>query len=247
VSGEAMEEVVLYNPTVQEHSKPFYVSQHNTPISQCKMFNAKEFAFIGISLGNSYFSEKRLEQIFESFGATFKRVAVLLVDKLAVHNYRALGYTEQKIHQKMRKNINVAINRVTRAMERAQSVNSNNNIKFYRWSDVEEFSPYHDALEKVTHLYETQLEFQNSLNETTQSVIEKYLHEKFEHRFLEEAKWYFLKEVAFGSCINEFFDEESVLNCYYHDFKFYREFFEKDYMQLDSLKRQNFITYRCGE
>jgi len=242
-----MSTINLYSSEVNDQAISLHVSKHQSKISECEMFKAKEFAFIGISLGNSYFNEKRLELIFKSFSANFKRVAVLLVDKLAVHNYRALGYNEQKIHQKMRKNINVAVNRITRAIEKANTLYEKDNIEFYQWEDIEKFDAYQDSLQKVTHLYETNLEFQNTLNQTTQEVIEKYLHEEFETSFLDESKWYFLKEVAFGSCINEFFNEEKVLNCYYQDFKFYREFFEHDYMQLESLKKQDFIVYHCSE
>jgi len=242
-----MSKVNLYQSIINGKEMSLSVSQHHSEISQCEMFNSKEFAFIGISLGNSYFSEERLELILKSFSMNFKRVVILLVDKLSMHNYRAIGYDEQKIKKKVKANSHRAINRISRAIEKTKSVSKKENIEFYQWSDVEAFDAYHDALEKITQLYETYDQFKDTITEITKEVIEKYLHEQFNETFLNESKWYFLKELAFGSCINDFFHEENVLNCYYQDFKFYREFFENDYIEQDSSKKQEFLIYHCSE
>ncbi|MEA2027434.1 MAG: tRNA-dependent cyclodipeptide synthase [Campylobacterota bacterium] len=237
----------LYNSRINDKEMSLSVSQYHSEINKSEMFNAKEFAFIGISLGNSYFSEERLELIFKAFSSNFKRVAVLLVDELSVHNYRVLGYDEKKTKKKLKANANRAINRMSRAMEKTNTLHQKNNIEFYRWSDVEQFDTYHDVLKKITHLYETNSEFKDTIVQITKDVIEKYLHEQFCDAFLDESKWYFLKEIAFGCCINEFFNEDKVLNCYYQDFKFYREFFETNYMKIDNSKKQDFIIYHCSE
>lgn len=225
------------------------VSKFDSNINECEMFNAKEFVLIGISLGNSFFNEERLELIIRGFSTNFRRVAVLLVDKLSEHNYRAMGYSEAKIEKKVRRNGNLTINRITRAIERTNEIYSKNNIELYRWSDIEAFDGYDEALEKVIQIYEKNGKFHDTIYETTRSVIEQYLQKQYEDAFFEEAKWYFLKEVAMGCCVHDFFNESSVLTCYYQDFRFYREFFENQkYIKIDTgVNAQELLIYHCNE
>jgi|GEM_PF-1767496 len=237
----------LYSGIVNDKKMSLSVSKYNAHVNQCEMFNNKEFIFIGISLGNSYFNEERLELIIKAFSVNFKRVAVFLVDKLSAHNYRAMGYNEKKIHRKVRTNTNLTVNRIQRAIKKTNELYKKNNIKFYRWEDIENFKGYPTTLEKVVQLYEADSEFQNIIYETTKNVVEKYLHEQFNDVFFDESKWYFLKELAMGLCLNDFLNENNILNCYYQDFKFFREFFESDYLEKDDSKKQDFIIYHCSE
>jgi len=242
-----MKTIDLYKSTINDKVMSLSVSKYHSDINECKIFNTKKFAFIGISLGNSFFNRERLELIIKAFSTNFQRVAILLVDELSIHNYRAMGYNDKKIKKKLKTNTNVAVNRINEAINKTNTIYKKDNIEFYKWADIEKFNGYHNALEQVIHLYETNCEFKTLLNQTTQEVIEKYLHEEFNDAFLEESKWYFLKEIAFVYCINDFFDEESVVNCYYQDFKFSREFVKNNYIETDNSKKQDFIIYHCSE
>lgn len=240
-----MNNIELYKNIINGKQMSLSVSKYKKEIRDCTIFKGKEFAFIGISLGNSYFKEDRLELIFRAFSKNFRRVAILLVDELSIHNYKAMGYSKKKIKKKLRQNSNVARNRILRCMDNTNEIYSKDNIEFYKWNDIEKSHLYKNKLSEITKLYENNIDFKNKINDVTKDVIEKYLKEKSTEFFISESKWYFLKEISFGCCINDFFSENEILNCYYQDFRFYREFFESELIPSSKFKKQDFLIYNC--
>lgn len=242
-----MASINLYENSIKDKQMSLVVSKYNSKISECELFGNKEFILIGVSLGNSYFSEERLELIIRGFSKSFQRVAILLVDDLAKHNFKAMGYDEKKIKKKIKNSANHTSNRIKGVIDRTNNLYKKNNIKFYKWSYVESFEAYHNSLEDVAQLYKSDALFRQNIFNTTSNVIKKYLNSELIQESVEEAKWYFLKELAFGCSINQIFKEEKVLTSYYEDFKFYREFFETSFLNFGKEKNEELIIYNCNE
>ena len=93
----------LYTNDSQDCKMSLYVKKEESPIETCDLYKNKELALIGVSLGNSYFSECRLKLIISGFSENFKNVVVLLVDDLSFHNYKAMGYDDDKAKKKVKK------------------------------------------------------------------------------------------------------------------------------------------------
>ena len=243
-----MASINLYENSINDKKMSLVVSKHNSKISECKLFEKKEFVFIGVSLGNSYFSQERLELIIRGFSKNFQRVVILLVDELSVHNFQAMGYEEKKIKKKIRLSSNKTRNKIKNMIAKTNTIYGKNNIEFYQWNHIKEYDIYHEYLSRISDLYESNKYFRMNILEITGQMIKKYLNVELEESVAtEEAKWYLLKELAFGCCINEIFEEKEILLSYYNDFKFYREFFENNYLNISRLNKQEFIIYSCDE
>ncbi|PHS58280.1 MAG: hypothetical protein COB17_03400 [Sulfurimonas sp.] len=221
-----------------------HVKKAESDIDRCELYQKKELALIGISLGNSYFNEKRLKLIISGFAKNFKKVAILLADDLAMHNYLAVGYSESKARKKIKKNSNFATNRINKIIE---DLGDGYDVKFYKWKDIESFSKFKDSLKLIETIYESDNEFSKEINNLTLKVIRSYTsNELNEIEVINEAKWYLLKELAFADCASDFFNS-SLLTCYYTDISIYRKILNNEFKGLDKQINHDYLIYECRE
>ena len=104
---------------------------------------------------------------------------------------------------------------------------------------------FKNYIQNILNIYENNSIFKRKILETTKSVFPQYITDENSVIFLEEAKWYLLKEIAFGLCVNSIFDEKNVLTSYYRDFKIYREFTQSpEDIEYHGDKHQCLI-YKC--
>ncbi|MGP3971592.1 tRNA-dependent cyclodipeptide synthase [Streptomyces sp. 6N223] len=74
-----------------------------------------DHVLIGVSPGNSYFSEARITDLLRWAAARFRRVDVVIPDSAEVETWRALGYADDQAHRRARAKAGRVRNRVTRA------------------------------------------------------------------------------------------------------------------------------------
>ncbi len=208
-----------------------YVRKDDENISACDIFQKKETALLGISLGNSFFTKERMHLIFTAFATSFKNVAVLLADDLAVHNYRAMGYDERKTRRKVHKNSNKTRNKIKATIQDVAS----DNIDFYQWHDIEAYDGYRQAIEKVTDIYHSDPTFSKEIK---QIVLQHIPHTDNQNDVLNEAKWYFLKELAFICASSNFFKSSVVSGYHQSSPLFHRNL-------LAELQNISFVIYEC--
>lgn len=203
-----------------------------------KVFEKKRLALIGISLNNPYFTESKLTTILTSFSHHFERVNIVLANTIAIHNYKAMGYSDSKAQKKVKKHTNQMINRIMRSMDGIRQ----DNISLVRWQEIETFPGYDDGLSKVNWLYENNPDFLADVHTTILRVMNKHVTEPDqEWSILQEAKWYLLKELAFAYCAPDFFNT-SLLTCYYQDFSIYRKVLHGHYTGFP-IKNHGFLAY----
>jgi cyclo(L-tyrosyl-L-tyrosyl) synthase len=233
----------IYSYEKDDKEMSLYLKKNVGLISSCKIYKEKELAFIGISLGNSYYTEDRLKLILSGFSEIFKNVAVLLADDLSIHNYRAIGYTEEKAKKKLKKEMKSTRNRILRTIKYVEEKSNKINIKFYQWKDVENSLAYSKALKNVEDKYNKDGTFSLGVQKLTLNILGKYTSDTNKEDFvIDEGKHYILKELAFGLCASEFF-ESSVLTCYYTDFPLYRNLL----LSNSKIDRHETLTYECVE
>ena len=235
----------IYSHHENGQTKSLYVKTVKEPISSCQIYNEKKMMLTGISLGNSYFNEDRLRVILSGFSSQFEKVAVLLVDDLAIHNYRARGYEEKRAKRKIKEDSNHTRNRIKKVIGEVEEKLGRNNIQFYQWKDIELFSQYHQSLEVITEYYKNDDEFAQEINQATLHVMDNYISAaQTKDSVLNEAKWYLLKEFAFINCASHFF-ESSLVSGYYADFPIFRNrLLPKIMKEPDQLC---FVIYECRE
>lgn len=74
-----------------------------------------EFAFVGISPFNSYFSVEKIIRILRTVADNFDDFAIFIPDQISRHTLEALGY-QKNIHQKIRRQDNYLKNKAKRAL-----------------------------------------------------------------------------------------------------------------------------------
>ncbi len=63
------------------------------------MFKPK-LAIIWMSSGNSYFTDENIFTLIKFADANYSKIVVLSPNKSAEHNFRAVGYAENKVKKK---------------------------------------------------------------------------------------------------------------------------------------------------
>ena len=217
------------------------------------IFEKRELAVVGMSLGNSYFNEERIRFILAGLSSHFKEVAVIITDGIAVHNFRAMGYDEQKAQSKVKKSANALVNKIKRSIA---TIETNTEIEpspvgdrlpkisLYRWNQLNDCPSYQQAFEDVQVLYQNHQGFSSAIHKTTFKVMEKYITaSQTAQDVVEEAKWYLLKECAFFLAAPNFF-RMPLLSSYYTDFPICRQLLSGYYTGKQSTNH-GFMTYQC--
>ncbi len=234
----AKNKIRVFSQQTDDAIHDLLVYQEHGDIVKCPLYANKKFLFIGVSLGNSFFSEKNLAILFDAFSPLFEKIGVVLVDKLSMHNYRAIQYDEGKAEKKLRRDANHMLNK----FERIFTQTSFHNIDVYQWKDIESFGLYQKRVEAISYEYENNKDFKDTIDQTVGSVLCREMTDESDKQYaIDHGKWYFLKEIAFGTCINDFFNEKEVLTSYNRDLSFYRKYLQN--MQTDENHRQAFMIY----
>jgi cyclo(L-tyrosyl-L-tyrosyl) synthase len=120
--------VVRFGPSPPErrNAMPVHPPRPTTPFTveplteNCREILARgDHVLIGISPGNSYFSEKRITDLLRWGATSFRRIDVVIPDSAQVETWRALGRTDQEARRRARAKAARVRNRVVRAWQAA--------------------------------------------------------------------------------------------------------------------------------
>jgi cyclo(L-tyrosyl-L-tyrosyl) synthase len=176
------------------------------------------FAVIGMSPGNSYFSQDVINQLLSKALEEYPRVGVLIPDVPAIATYIALGYPENRARtDKAIAQGNAFRNKVKRAIE-SQGLDDNR-LKVFNWAkeDIEGNADYRKQYENIRHLYDTNEEFKRDANAATADVLNENPFRKIPITDLEieRAVHYLLSEFAFMLFVGEY-THEDIVGYIYH-------------------------------
>src|SRR3954467_11476629 len=123
------------------------------------MTNPK-FPVIGMSPGNSYFTEQIIRELIKSVVEKYGRAAIFVADIPAISTYIALGYPENRARRdKALPQGNNLRNKVQRAM--SELGYSTDQVKVIDWeSEIESDQDYQEKYKQVLELYNTNETFQ---------------------------------------------------------------------------------------
>ncbi|MFI2027216.1 tRNA-dependent cyclodipeptide synthase [Streptomyces buecherae] len=155
-----------------------------------------EHALVGVSPGNSYFSEERLTELFRWAGSLFRRVDVMIPDSAQRHTWLALGYTPGRSHRKSHNESSRIFNRVNRAWQAAEVPD----VEFgaYRLSQIEERPHYQELLRESEKALADDPETRESYYRVVRKVLRNHLAgaEPTEEQAAEAAR-YLIAETPF--------------------------------------------------
>jgi len=190
----------------------------------------RPLVLFGISLGNSFFTRKRIEIAICGMAQLFGEVNIVIPDSISTHTLRALGYEESEIYSKIKKESRATKSRCLRAMERAISDNPSANIQFLDWErDIASLPGYWDAYSRVCQLFNTNQRFQKDVLDKGQSVLKsKRPDQPIKAPEVRECIEYLLKEFAYLSLCRNASGRDLVIP-YHQDFALGHAFCDGEY------------------
>ena len=132
-----------------------------------KILAEKGDAIIGMSVGNSYFTEQVLNNLLPLSNQLFSSVRIFVTDVPARHTFEALGYDSRQAESKARLRGNAIRNKCLRASASEQIT-----CDFVDWkSDVEANNCYIEARTRIDALYRNSAGFGEAVQKAALEVI----------------------------------------------------------------------------
>lgn len=170
--------------------------------SVCKEVLARrEFAIVGISPSNSYFSVQNIAEMLKFAATNFKEFGVFIPDTISTYTLQALGYSEIEANRKTRKYDNQTKNKLKQALDLIASDFNVSNTSIIFLSELLKNNTYLEVYEACKQEFNKNKEFRQGCLETSRLVLETNLrigrHHKNEisEESLLIAVEYFLKEL----------------------------------------------------
>ena len=193
----------------------------------------RNFALIGISPFNSYFSSSKILELCQYVANSYNNFAIFIPDKISKFTLTALGYDDNRIHHKVRKQDNYTINKVNKAL---LSFYQNNiiypEIKIYNISILQQNITYQQLYKYYKTLFLENQVFRKNCLEVTEWVLycnKKHKNEPFlitdqqKHIAVE----YFLSELPIMANMSSILNNQSCDFIYHTIPSFLKKIFEK--------------------
>ncbi len=145
----------------------------------------QEFALIGISPANSYYTEKKISEILDWTSKHYNNFAIFIPDIVSSYTLEALGYKDGKLHQKIRKQDNYIINKVKNALLKYQEENKTYGVaKVHLLSELKHNECYKMLYEAYIKRFYTDKDFMQICLDSSKYVLESNTNFTKMHRSL---------------------------------------------------------------
>lgn len=205
----------------------------------------KTYPIIGMSPGNSYFKENKIEFLLNKALSKYDQVAVMIADIPAISTYVALGYPKNRARtDKAVRSSNQLKNRVRNVMENNSILEDK--VKIVDWEkDVENNESYQQKYQNVKKLYDSNKDFQEACNQTTQTVLE-FSRKQIENmdEAIKIAVHYLLSEFAFLEFAPEYFNQGHITYIYHNNWPVYENYVAGVYDEKD---RRDYLGFQLLE
>ena len=203
----------------------------------------KQLALIWMSSGNSYFTEEIIGTLINFANENYPKIMVLSPDKPAEHNFRAVGYSENKVRKKAKLGANLLINRFKRQLLK---IDAKDKFNFVNWeTEVLNNSEYKKKYVELMSLYKNNLNFRKDARNITKDVItNKFKDIKIDiENTIDEAVLYLIEEFAFIFACPIIYDVDYIYYLYHHNWYIFENLISGKY---DGKKRSNFKFILTG-
>jgi cyclo(L-tyrosyl-L-tyrosyl) synthase len=165
-----------------------------------EILKKNEFALIGVSPFNSYFSTEKIARIIKTAINEFEDFAIFIPDQISGFTLKALGYEQNRIHHKVRKQDNYLNNKVTKALSDLADSHShelNPLNKIVKLSSITNNTKYIQSYNLVLEMFNTNKLFARGCTETSSWILLNHRKDNalISKDSLSIAVQYFLKEL----------------------------------------------------
>jgi cyclo(L-tyrosyl-L-tyrosyl) synthase len=220
-------------------------SNRLTPINNQsdEILKRKEFALIGVSPFNSYFSVEQIFSMLELVSQNFDDFAIFIPDKISRFTLKAMGYSDSRTHHKIRKQDNYLKNKVTKALDQLNQFSATKNNNIVTLSAIEDTPQYINLYNSCIDLFRNDVKFRNGCINTSSWVLSSYEKTKgfiIDDSAKETAVEYFLRELPIFLSAPEILNVNSCVFIYNGIPDFLREIYNS--YNLIS-KSQGFVVF----
>lgn len=204
----------------------------------CKnVLDKKEFAIVGISPFNSYFSVQNIVKLIECIATNFKDFGLYVPDGMSVYTLRALGYSEVDANRKMQKNDKELKRKIEQALALVAKDINVSGTSIILASELLKDNTYLELYESCKEEFKLNAEFRQGCLETSNWVLNGNNRQK--SKITEEsllmAVEYFLRELPLFLDSPKIQRKESCVYIYTSTSKF----LEQIYQNRDQYKLIN--------
>lgn len=192
---------------------------------------------IGLSIKNSYFKNENLKKILEWVSNNSNKSYIMIPDKPAIYTLMSLGYEKSKAQTKA----GLEANRLENKCNKIINDNKLSNISIIRWRNIENNKEYLDSLEKIQSFYSSDNNFNQSIKNTTQEVIEKNKNSLEMSKALDIGVNFLFQELAFISNSANILKQEQVAYFYHKTIPVFKNMLENKYT-INISNNVGFIT-----
>jgi len=189
-----------------------------------KKFNNEILPVIGMSPGNSYFTQETVFRLIEKILNDYGSAIIFIPDIPAISTYEALGYPSNKAKTKAISKGNNLKNKVKNAL--AQLGYTGNAVYVLDWSlDVASENSYTCMYNQIQEIFETNVEFRSKILSTTLEVLrnsDKSIADL--HDACLKGSHYLLAEFAFLEICSELFSSNEARYIYHKDWPVYEDY-----------------------
>lgn len=200
------------------------------------------FCIIAMSIGNSYFNEKKIGELLPFANNHFSDLRILIADIPSIHTYQAIGYDEKTAKKKTRLAGNRLRNYCNRVIAKMSGNNLKHSIRFIDWNkEVSKNKEYQKQLKIIKELYDKHLDFKDHVHHevkirheiclqcfredsrnTTREVLQNKIKESINiESAIEEGVKYLLEELAFLLASPNIFSVNNVVYLYHMNWPIY--------------------------
>lgn len=192
-------------------------------------------AILGMSPGNSHFSEPVIETLIGTAARDFSHVSVMIPDIPAIDTYCALGYAFGQAKEKaVVKGGNLLRNRTGRVL--SHMADAEKKVRILDWkTDIASHPAYAASRARMEKLYTCSQAFRRAVNETTQHVLEKFNRDIPDmEKATEKAARYLLAELSFLDAAHDILNIQRIDFVYHRPWPIYERLIKGEF---DGVKR----------
>ena len=204
--------------------KGFLKTAPSTPPLHLLDMDQNIYPVIGISPGNSYFTDEVIEQLLKEVVKRYTRTAVLIADTPAISTYIALGYPENRARRD--KALPKGNNLRNKTFKAAQKLNySSEQVRIIHWeTEIENNCGYQEEYSQILKLYTLNQSFQKAADSATAEVLEGFGRKISDlNASTKIAVHYLLAEFAFMEFAPRYFGVRSVAYIYHKNWPIYEK------------------------
>lgn len=200
-----------------------------------------EFALLGVSPFNSYFSVEKIVDSLDTILNNFMDFAIFIPDQISSFTLEALGYEKNRINYKTRKQDNYLKNKVYRALEivkNRKAIDISNKVVIL--SNLFDDNAYIHCYDTIISLLENDINFRQGCLDTSSWIITN--HSKYQNltssgleaKSLIIAVQYFLKELPLFLCAPKILAVDSCCFIYPNIPPFLANIYNSDKLSLEN-------------